>query len=232
MQKFSMHAATIAMGAAICLLSITGCASNEIKWTEEVRLHDGKIVQVKRRTELTESGFPTQNRGFHKYHELCFAPMGIYWKSKPEYRLYVFDIVDGKAYIKVPVQGCTTCMLQGYPAWDAAYFEWNNGAWKKVDENPTLRALRFNLLSATHAGGPYRNERGEVVPAETFDARGLIALADKERRDASIYHSMKNTGRTGPSVAPGACERCKAEKVETSMTSEVFLPSESRTCNW
>jgi hypothetical protein len=224
--------AALGMAFVLGLFTLAGCASNEIKWTEEVKLHDGRVVQVKRRTELTESGFPVQRRGFRKYHELCYASMGIYWKSKPEYAPYVFDIVNGKAYVKVPVESCTTCMLQGYPAWDAAYFEWNDGAWKKVDENATLRALRFNLLSATHASGPYRNQRGEVVPAETFDARGLIALAEKERRDASIYYSMKNTGRTGPGVAPGACERCKAEKVVTTMTSEVFLPSDSRACNW
>lgn len=224
-----------ALLAVLCglLPFVAGCASNEIKWTEEVKLHDGRVVQVKRRTELTESGFPLQQRGFHKYHELCYAPMGIHWKSKSAYNLYVFDIVNGKAYVKVPVDGCTECTLQGYPEADALYFEWHGGAWKKVDETPVLRALRFNLLSATHAGGPYRNERGEVVPAETFDARGLITLAEKERRDGSIYQSMKNTGRTGPGN-PGACARCKKTwgTVQTDQTPEVFLPSERRTCNW
>jgi hypothetical protein len=206
--------------AALLVLGLTGCNSNEIKWTEEVKLHDGRVIQVKRRVELTETGFPVQQRGFRKYHELCYAPMGVYWKSKPEYPPYVFDIVNGKAVIKVPVEGCTTCMLQGYPAWDAAYFEWDNGAWKKVDETPVLRGLRFNVLSDPRSGD------------ESKDARGLITLAEKERRDGTIYYEMKATGRSGPGVPPGACERCKAEKVETTRTPEVQLPSTTRNCDW
>lgn len=37
-----------AFGAAcgVGLLALGGCASNEIKWTEEVRLHDGSVVQT------------------------------------------------------------------------------------------------------------------------------------------------------------------------------------------
>jgi len=215
-------------------IPLAGCTPTEIKWAEEVRLHDGRVVVVKRRTELTASGFPVQRRGFQKYHELCYEPMGVYWKSKPSYPPHVFDIVDGKVYIKVPVDHCETCMLQGYPPWDALYFEWDNGAWKKLDETPMLRTLRFNLLSSTHASGGSFYYEGKLVPAEAYDARGLITLAEKERRDGSIYAFMQATGRTGPGVEPGACERCKNTwgRVQTTETPEVFLPSESKTCNW
>jgi hypothetical protein len=215
------------------LFAIAGCASNEIKWTEEVSLHDGSMVLVKRRTELTESGFPVQQRGVAKFHELCYQPLGVYWKSKPEYPPHVFDVVNGKAYVKVPVQGCTTCMLQDYPESDSVYLEWSDGAWKRVPENALLRSLRYNMLSGTHASGNYRDERGVVVPAESYDARGLITLAEKRRRDASVYHGMNNTGRPGPG-APGACEKCRNSwgKVQTDQTPEILMPSESRTCSW
>jgi len=219
--KLAMRTFAIGLVGATALFALSGCTSDEIKWTEEVKLHDGRVIQVKRRTELTESGFPVQRRGFHKYHELCYEPMGIHWKSKPEYPLYVFDIIDGKAYIKVPVTGCAECMLQGYPAWDAAYFEWNDGSWKKVDETPALRALRFNLLNRSH-----------LMDDGQADARGLITLAEKNRRDGSIYDSMRATGRTGPGVGIGQCQKCKAVRVQTDRTSEVLLTSDRGSCKW
>jgi hypothetical protein len=213
--------AALGMACVLGLFTLAGCASNEIKWTEEVRLHDGRVVQVKRRTELTESGFPVQKRGFPKYFELCYAPLKLYWKSKPEYPPQVFDIVEGKAYIKVPVTGCSECTLQGYPLVDALYFQWSGTAWTRVEENKALAQLRFNLLEAIYA-----------TNNEQYDARGLVTLSDKERRDASIYSSMKATSRTGP-YAGGACEKCKKTwgTVKTDRSSEVLL-SFQKACGW
>jgi len=213
---------SLSIGLVATLLGTNGCATNEIKWTEEVQLSDGSVVQVKRRTELSESGFPLQTRGFEKLHELCYAPLNLYWKSKSPYRPWVFDFVDGKAVIKVPVTGCTECTVHAYPAADALYFEWSNASWKRVEETEKLRSLKFNLLDQSHILDDGKN-----------DARGLITLAEKRRRDGSIYESMRATGRTGP-AKPGACERCRATwgKVQTDMTDEVQLPTERTICNW
>ncbi len=214
------RACSLAVFAVTSIMS--GCATNEIKWTEEVQLSDGRVVQVKRRTELTESGFPLQTRGLSKFHELCYAPLNLYWKSKPPYRLWVFDIVDGRAVIKVPVNGCTECTVHNYPTADALYFEWIGESWKKIDENEKLRNLQFNLLDQTH-----------ILDDGKDDARGLVTLSEKRRRDGSIYESMRVTGHTGPS-RPGACERCRTTsgKVQTDMTEEVQFTSERKNCDW
>ncbi len=202
--------------------SLTGCASDEIKWTEEVRLHDGSIVQVKRRTELSESGFPTQQRGFPKYFELCYLPLNVHWKSRSEYRPTVFDIVNGKPFVKVPIRGCTECSLQAFPLSDALYFSWIGGEWTKVEEDEVLRGLPFNLLESFYASNN-----------KSRDAQGLVSLIEKEQRDASIYSSMRATGRSGPG-APGACEKCRKDwgTVRTDRSSEVLLPIEKRGCDW
>jgi len=198
------------------MLLLSGCSSTrEIKWTEEVRLRDGTVVQVKRKTEMTKTGFPTQTRGFPLYHELCYPPLALHWKSKPEYPPYVFDILDGKAYIKIPVDACIECKLQGYPKNDALYFAWDNGAWKKVGENDALKNLRFNLLTSPKGDGS--------------DPR-FIALAEKEQRDYSIYREMTATGRAGPGSGT-VCQRCGSENVRTDRTSEVFLSTERTNCN-
>jgi len=208
--------------AVVGLLSATACGGEEIKWTEEVRLHDGKIIQLKRRTELTRSGFPVQKRGFHKYHEFCYAPMGTYWKSHPRYLPEVFDIVNGKAYAKVSISGCEECKLHGYPETDALYFVWVDRAWKKIDHKEFPAQLRLNLLMS-----PKGRNASE-------DARGLVSIAEKENRDPSIHYSLKVTGARGMNELPehkGACNKCKAVNVSTTVLPDVFLSTDRAGCD-
>jgi hypothetical protein len=213
-------------GGAIWLLlfpGVAGCAPTDIKWTEEVKLHDGNIIQVQRRTELSATGFPTQKRGLPRYHELCYAPMAVYWKSKPEYRPETFDIVKGKAYVRVPLRGCSSCMLHGYPETNSLYFVWDGKEWKRTQASGYPEPLRLNLLSASHA-----DDDG------TRDARGLVSLAEKERRDASLYYELKVTGAKSTSERPGVrdlCSKCRSVDVRTDATPEVFMPS-AKSCSW
>lgn len=210
-----------------CLLAVPGiasCAPTEIKWTEEVKLSDGKVIQVKRRIELSGAAFPTQKRGRARYHELCYPPMAVYWKSKPEYRPETFDIVGGKAYARVPLRGCSACMLHGYPETNSLYFMWDGTQWKKIEGKEFPQQLRLNLLSGTHA-----DDDG------TRDARGLISLTEKERRDASLYYELKVTGAKSTSERPGIrdmCSKCRTVNVTTDATADVFLPSNDKSCSW
>lgn len=203
------------------LAAYTACSGDDIRWTEEVKLHDGKVIQLKRRTELTSSGFPVQKRGFNKYHEFCYAPMSIHWRSHPKYPPELFDIVNGKAYAKVSVGDCEVCKLHSYPDTDALYFVWEKDAWKKIDHNEFPAQLRLNLLTSPI----------EVNAAN--DARGLISLAEKENRDATIYYSLKATGARGLNELParkGMCNKCKAVNVMTTEIPDVFLENRTRDC--
>jgi hypothetical protein len=205
---------------SLALMALGGrCMGTEIKWTEEVLLHDGTVVQVKRRTEITASGFPTQRRGLRKFFELCYAPGAVYWRSKPEYPPEAFDIIEGKVYVKVPVNACSACMAHGYPESDAIYFVWAQRAWKKLDEKEAPTQMKFNLLAFDYGGNPEK------------DARGLITLTEKRRRDGSIYRGMEQSGRRGPS-RPGYCAKCRFVTVSGSPSADIFVQSPSRACNW
>ncbi|MCA3133160.1 MAG: hypothetical protein ING76_01445, partial [Rhodocyclaceae bacterium] len=110
-----LHKTLIALCAS---LSLTGCVSilgDHVRFTEEVKLSDGKVIVIQRHAELTASGFPVDGRGFYKYHEICYPPMNIHWKSKGGYRPDIFDIVDGKAYMHVPISGCRICAFYNNP---------------------------------------------------------------------------------------------------------------------
>ncbi len=216
---------SLAAGAMLLSLfpGIAGCGPTEIKWTEEVRQHDGRVIQVKRRTELTASGFPVQKRGRAMYHELCYPPMGIHWKSKPEYNPENFDVVDGKAYVKVSLRGCSTCMLHGYPDTSALYFVWVAGTWQRIESSKFPAQLRINLILSP------------VQANEKDDARGLVTLAAKENFDISLNYELKARGAKWLNELPnykGMCTKCKTVKSQTDRTPDVFLSSKAARCDW
>jgi hypothetical protein len=202
---------------------LAGCAPTEIDWSEEVKLHDGKVIVVKRHEELGRSGLPLAMRGARKYWLFCYAPMNIVWKSKPEYFPEVFDIVDGKAYVRVSIGSCESCMLHGYPETNALYFMWEGGAWKKIDYKDFPPGLRFNMLGGTH----YDDDGSR-------DVRGLVTIEEKEELAPEMYWLMRKkpeiVGRNDTLAFRDSCKKCKSVHVQTDGTSEVFLPATSRDC--
>jgi hypothetical protein len=140
-----------------------GIANDHIRWTEEVKLSDGKIIQIQRHVELTESGFPVQRRGFDKYQEICYPSMNIHWKSKGGYQPDIFDIVDGKAYMHVPVAAQYECYEQRYPEPNALYFAWEDGKWKRISHEEFPAASEWNLLMQTKRGSPSTDPQGHIT---------------------------------------------------------------------
>jgi len=205
-------------------LSLTACAGDHIRWTEEVKLSDGKIIQLQRHVELTDSGFPAQSRGFDKYQEICYPPMGIHWKSKRGYQPDIFDIVDGRAYMHVPIYSCIQCMSHGYPETDALYYVWDNNTWRRINHDEFPIASEWNLLMQTSRGGA------------TSDPKGLITISDKTAgtwNDSSLRFEQKRRGWKRVSEAGkgvGRCNSCRSVKATTDETAEIFSISAKNDC--
>lgn len=199
------------------------CAPTEINWSEEVKLHDGKIIVIKRHEELGRSGLPLAHRGARKFWHFCYPPMAIQWKSKPDYFPEVFDIVDGKAYVRVSIGSCESCMLHGYPETNALYFVWEGKAWKKIGDKEFPPGLRVNILGNTH----YDDDGAR-------DVQGLITVKQKEDREPNMSRLMRQrpeiVGRNDTLAFRDACKNCKGVHVQTDGTPEVFLPVTDRDC--
>ena len=211
------------MAGMLSALFLCACGGEEIQWTEDVKLHDGKVVQLKRRTELSASGFPVSGRGFHQYHELCYAPLGVYWRSKPEYPPETFELNDGKAYVKVPLMSFDLCGLHAYPKDGALYFVWSGSDWERIEAGEFPKGSRLNLLQD---------------PAGTTQAdgvRGTVAQAEKEKRDASLYYTLKVVAANGLNEMPpykGMCTRHPVHKaVIAPPPTSVFLGSQRKKCD-
>jgi hypothetical protein len=214
--------AVFALGI-VFLPRVGECAPTILDWSEEVKLHDGQIIVIKRHDELGASGLPLAHRGARKYWQFCYAPMGIHWKSKPEYFPETFDIVDGKAYVKVSIGNCELCMLHGYPDTDALYFVWENDTWKEIGYKDFPKGLRYNMLNNT-----------DYDDDGTRDVRGLVTIAEKEERDPNMYWLMRKkpeiTGLNETRTRRGSCHKCKGYGIQTTRTSEVFLPASRKDC--
>ncbi|MEW6677073.1 MAG: hypothetical protein AB1421_04055 [Pseudomonadota bacterium] len=203
-------------------------------WDEEVKLHDGRVILIKRREASGGGGFPVSGmnkRGLTQYYEFCYPEMGVYWKSNPEYQPEVLGIVVGKAYVKVPISG-EQCQVHDYPTTNAIYFVWEAGVWKKIPYEQFPKEIRrTNLL--LNAWGRY----------PSGDVRGRLSVEMKEDRD-SIYGAMRRTNGRIQSLTdyPHRLGECDNEKnrvvgenrvvagIQTTSTPEVFLPSTPDLC--
>jgi hypothetical protein len=167
-----------------CLgISLASCASNDhIRWTEEVKLSDGNVIQIQRHVELTESGFPVQERGFNKYFEICLPSMSIHWKSRGAYQPDIFDIVDGKAYMHVPVTSQVECYEQGSPETGAIYFVWEDGKWRRISHDQFPAASEWNLLMGVKAAH------------QKNDPSGLVTLEYKDKQPSSLRREQERLG--------------------------------------
>lgn len=191
------------LGACLVLLA-AGCAGigtsiggDHIRWIEEVKLSDGSVIQIQRHAELTGSGFPVDKRGSYKYHEICYPPLGIHWKSRGGYRPDIFDIVDGKAYIHVPVSSQLQCYEQGSPDHGAIYFVWEQGRWQRIEREAFPARSEWNLLMQTSGG------------TRSTDPKGLVALADKDVLDRDLHYFRSRDGWKRTSESQARSEGCR-----------------------
>jgi hypothetical protein len=204
-------------------VSLSACANNDLRWIEEVKLSDGRIIQVQRKTEMTiHSGFPANRRGLYKSHEICYPPMNLRWNSTGGYVPDIFDIVDGKPYIHVPIYDCASCMFFDYPETDALYFVWEGGQWKRIKHEAFPAASEWNLLLDSQSAH------------EEDDVRGFLTLPSKLKdRDRTMHHEQKRFGwkRTNEGgKGIGRCNACRAIKTTTDASPEIVVNDGSNTC--
>ncbi len=200
------------LAGTLIVLLVAGCAGigtsiggDHVRWTEEVKLSDGRVIQIQRHVELTESGFPVQKRGFSKYHEICYPPMGIQWKSRGGYQPDIFDIVDGKAYMHVPISDCFSCERFGYPESNAVYFAWESGKWRQIRQEEFPTKSEWNLEMGIKGAAGHKED----------DMHGLVTIERKEQSSSSLRYEQKRLGwkRVSDSYSwKNSCHECKGVK--------------------
>ena len=121
---------------AMALLSTSCRRVDEARWSEEVMLHDGRIVQVQRRATRASSDFPNPGRGTLGENELAYEPMGVRWHNAPRSPdwLLSFDIFDGTPYLAIRGAGWEYCRDHGPESYDLTLLKWVDGKWERIPE--------------------------------------------------------------------------------------------------
>jgi len=163
------------MGISQFLLGCSGTDTAE--WTEEVKLHDGRMITLWRRARRRSSGFPNATRGGYIDFELRYDQMKLYWKSHTsQVRPEAFEIFDGVPYLvlhNTSTEGCTRSVS---PTFHILVLRWQAGEWIEVPQSSIpLNATKMNLYSS-YSGND-----------SDSDAKGFITWTEKMRdRDQEI----------------------------------------------
>jgi hypothetical protein len=106
------------------------CRTDVAQWTEEVKLHDERIVTVWRRATKCSSGFPNARRGRDIEFELKFD--GVHWKGPSSRRAVSFDLFGGIPHLVALVGDRDWCRNKSPDDYEAVFLRWANGRWEEL----------------------------------------------------------------------------------------------------
>jgi hypothetical protein len=153
---------------ATATLTACGDGIDVAEWTEEVLLHDGRMLTVWRRARARSSGFPNANRGGDIDFELRFDAMGVKWTSTWIRSPLSFEVFDGVAHLALLIRDDESCARMAPTDYSAQFIKWEGGRWVEIRQQdfPTDRAL-LNL------SGDYWGR------STADDYKGLITWSNK-----------------------------------------------------
>jgi hypothetical protein len=178
----SLSKGLVQIAALLCLgVSLTGCAGfpgfGGTSWKEEVVLHDGSKIIVKR----------TASR--HGPHEIGQRPpigdqsisfaiprtnQKVVWKdeysedvSGANFNLMMLDIVQGTPYVVATPAGCMSYNKWGRPNPPYVVFEYSGKEWRRIPlQELPANITRPNLLQSSPDEVAGNKAKWGVVPAE------------------------------------------------------------------
>jgi hypothetical protein len=172
------------VGAVLLTLLVTGCSPglDVVRWTEEVKAHDGSIIVLEARaTRARQPIVLFERRGPVTSVEYYHRPSGAYWKSPGAgFMPATFDLVDGVPYMVVPVSSEIVCIWFEFPEKDLLIYRWQDQGWRKAHYGDLPSSLDFNLLNGIF------NERDR-----SKDVSGFVTLEIKRSRDGERGGGIK-----------------------------------------
>jgi len=131
-----MHWKIFVFLSFIGLMMLNACSKSidVAEWTEEVKLHDGRIVQVWRRARAYGNGFPNAKRGADIDFELKYELMNVSWKGDWSHHIASFEIFDGVPYLVFYMDDKTFCRNRASTDYSAQFLRWDHGQWIEIKQ--------------------------------------------------------------------------------------------------
>lgn len=150
----------LALASAAPLISC-GASVDVVTWIEQVKLHDGRFIDVSRRASRQHSGFPSSYRGPVIDYGLSYqlTRWSGPWSRTPA----SFEIFDGIPHLVVFI-GDLTCNSKPADAYGALFYRFEGGAWVEVSQKdfPTALAL-MNLVEDFWGQTAESDPRGRLL---------------------------------------------------------------------
>jgi hypothetical protein len=133
---FSLSKILHSLTALCLLLNLSACGGVETaSWTEEVRLHDGRFIEVSRKV-MAKKGGMLSDAGFGGLvgFELKYAPMGVEWKGPWGLSPISFEIFDGVPHLVLFIKDPQYCANKADAEYSAKFMRWRNGQWEEMSQ--------------------------------------------------------------------------------------------------
>jgi hypothetical protein len=164
-----------ALAALSSSLPACGRRYDEAIWTEEVKLHNGQMIQVRRRATRQPSGFPVAPRGRELEVELRYDLLNLIWKGDGTRQPLSLEIFDGTPYLVLFVFERKWCQGKSPDEIPAEFFAWKQDRWQQIVKTSfPLNLALANLYVRYWGHGP------------SNDATGLITWSDKAAKDGFL----------------------------------------------
>lgn len=145
-------------------------ADPELRWQEEVKLRDGRVILMERWSKRLASGELGQ-RGFTLWWEIKAVnpdtSESVTWYEDAGTGPDIFDFVDKVPYMAARVDILPACRKYGWPKMNWVFFRYE-GSWQQISFEQFPKHLDSNLFNgAWHAETIGRLDRLMTLPKKT-----------------------------------------------------------------
>lgn len=166
---------------------VAECKTDVAEWREDVRLHNGQVVQVWRRAKACAGGFPNASRGRDLEFEFRYEPMGVYWRGPANRKPRAFEVFNGVPYLVLYIMDRKSCVNQPPGNYLAQFVKWQSGRWVEVPQADFPKELALLNLHSDYWGHSAKD-----------DAKGVIAVDEKYtggRKSDTVKDYFERGGR-------------------------------------
>ncbi len=149
------------------------------EWEEEVKLHDGRVIVVKRLHSKERAIGNLHSRYEFKEARIKFRePAAIEWQG--DIPPIAVDVVQSDICVVIKLDGGGQCERYGHPNPPFVYFRSQAGApWRRVDRSDVPSGMRQNLL---------------IYPRDSDlkDLHGVLMIGMKEKMNVGVSHELRD----------------------------------------
>jgi hypothetical protein len=191
---FSLSKILHSLTAMCLLLNLSACSGVETaSWTEEVRLHDGRFIEVSRKVKSHKGGMLSDSgTGGNIEFEIKYAPMKVVWKGPAELSPASFEIFDGVPHLVFFIHSSKYCIPKKKSDYADLFMRWREGQWEEVAQAdfPIDKALMNLYLGYTVGMFGKDPTKGRV----TWDIKAAQDGYYTQERDAIVIDPRDTVG--------------------------------------